>query len=174
MAELYGTVAEFETPEALMEAVEAAKIAGYRKLEAHTPFPVHGLARALGHRRTGIAPIVLAGAIVGAGGAYLLQYYALAIDYPINVGGRPLNSWPAFVPIVFELSVLGAAIFGFIGMLLLNRLPEPYHPVFSAPNFGRASIDRFFLVVQAEKEQAETIRRFLTRHGALQVSEVYR
>ena len=136
---LYGLMAEFEAPEALLEAARRAYVTGYRHMDAYSPFPVEGLAAAIGFQRTQLPLVVLLGGIIGGVGGFLLQYYAAVIDYPLNVGGRPLNSWPAFIPVTFELTILMAALFAVLGMLALNGLPMPYHPVFNVPRFALAS-----------------------------------
>lgn len=148
-SQLYGLMAEFADAERLLEAARAAYRAGYRELDAYSPFPVDGLAEALGHKRSPIPMIVFIGGVMGALVAYGMQYYSTVWSYPLNIGGRPLHSWPAFVPIAFELTVLFAACAAFFGMLFLNRLPMPYHPVFNVPNFSFASQDRFFLCLPA-------------------------
>lgn len=147
-APLAGLMAEFKTPEALLRAARAAHSAGYRKMDAYSPFPIEGLAGALGHKRSSIPLLVLAGGISGGAGGYFMEWFAMARDYPIDVGGRPLHSWPAFIPITFELTVLCASLTALIAMLAFNRLPQPYHPVFNVPEFARASTDRFFLWVE--------------------------
>src|SRR5438132_462574 len=148
--DLYGLMAEFDTPDALVAAARQAYGAGYRKLNAYAPFPVHGLAEAVGHRRTRLPLIVLIGGIVGGVGGYLLQLWTMAIDYPLNVGGRPLNSWPAFIPVTFETTVLCAALAAVFGMLALNKLPQPNHPVFNVHRFTHASSDRFFVCIESK------------------------
>jgi hypothetical protein len=172
--EIYGLMAEFDDPEALLAAARRAYEEGYRKMDAYTPFPVHGLADAIGHRGRRLPFIALIGGIVGAVGGYVLQVYTMAIDYPLNVGGRPLNSWPAFIPVTFELTVLIAAFSTVLGMLALNGLPEPYHPVFNVPSFELASRNRFFLCIQASDpcfDRDET-RRFLASLQPHEVVEV--
>jgi hypothetical protein len=146
---IYGLLAEFHRPDELLLAVERAREAGYRRMDAYTPFPVEDLPKLLGARRSRLPLLVLLGGIVGCAGGFYLQYYASVVSYPLNVGGRPLNSWPAFVPVTFELTVLVAAFSAVLGMLSLNRLPEPYHPVFNVPQFAMASRDRFFLCIEA-------------------------
>jgi hypothetical protein len=140
---------EFLAPEELLGAARAARRAGYREMDAYTPYAVEGLAAELGLRRSQIPSIVLIGGLVGAGAGFGMQYYSMAIDYPVNAGGRPYNSWPAFFPIAFEVSILVAALAGFLGMLFLNGLPQPHHPLFNVPQFARASQDRFFLCIEA-------------------------
>jgi hypothetical protein len=161
--ELYGLLAEFEQSEPLLKAAHKAYEAGYRMMNAYTPLPVHGLFEALGQKPTRLPLLTLSGGILGGIGAYGMMYYASVISYPINIGGRPLHSWPLFIPITFELTVLGAAFVAFLGMLALNGLPHPYHPLFNVPEFKRASRDRFFLCIQARDPMfaLEGTRRFL-------------
>jgi hypothetical protein len=148
-AQLYGVLAEFDTPERLCTAARAARDAGYDRLDAYTPFPVEGLAEALGVPPTRLPWLVFAGGVAGAFLAYAMQWYAAAVAYPLNVGGRPYNSWPAFIPITFELAVLGAALTGLFSMLFANGLPRLDHPLFEVERFALASRERFFLCVEA-------------------------
>jgi ActD protein len=173
---LYGLMAEFENAEQLLAAVQQARAAGYTKIDAYTPYPVEGLADALGMRHTHISTIVFLGGLAGAVAGYALQYWTMAVDYPVNVGGRPLNSWPMFVPVVFELTILLAALAAVLGMLALNGLPMPYHPVFNVPQFVRASRDRFFLVVDGAdaKFDDNATRRFLSGLNPREVSDVFK
>jgi hypothetical protein len=161
--DIFGLLAEFDDPQKLVDKTQQAWEAGYRRMDAYTPFPVHGLSDALGLQRNWMPYIVLLGAIIGGVGGYFLQYYAQVIDYPIIVGGRPLNSWPAYMPITFETAVLTAAIMGVLGMLALNGLPMPYHPVFNAPRFELATGDRFFLCIMGTdpKFDPQETQRFL-------------
>jgi hypothetical protein len=171
---LYGLVAAFTTPEALVAATRQARHAGYRRMEAYTPFPVEGLAEALDFHQTHIPLVVLLGGIVGGLGGYLLQYWINVMHYPLNVGGRPLHSWPAFIPVTFELTILIAALAAVFGMLALNGLPMPYHPLFNVPRFASVTRDGFFLCIEARDPQfdrAET-RRFLESLEACEVAEV--
>jgi Alternative complex III, ActD subunit len=147
-SELYALLAEFESPEKLLEATRAIYAEGYRWMEAYTPFPVDGVAEALGPRSNRVPPIVFGGGLIGGLTGYFMQWFSAVVHYPINVGGRPLHSWPAFIPITFEMTVLGAALAAVVGMLALNGLPRPYHPVFNVPDFVLASSNRFFLSIQ--------------------------
>jgi hypothetical protein len=171
---IYGLMAEFESPNDLVAAAHKAYAEGYRKMDAYTPFPVEGLAEALGFGRTRVPLIVLIGGIIGCLGGYFLQYWISVIDYPINVGGRPLNSWPAFIPVTFETAVLVAALSAVLGTLALNGLPQPYHPVFNVPRFRLATRDRFFLVIEAAdpKFDLETTRLFLKSLNPCEVYDV--
>jgi Protein of unknown function (DUF3341) len=147
--ESYAIMAEFESPEQVLEATRGAYGQGYRMMEAYTPFPVEGLAEALAFHHSRVPAIVFSGGVLGGLTGYFMQWYTAVIDYPINVGGRPLHSWPAFIPITFEMTVLGAALAAVLGMLALNGLPRPHHPVFNVPEFALASNNRFFLSIQA-------------------------
>ncbi len=167
-------MAEFEHPGELLLAAEKAYREGYRRMDAYTPFPIEGLAEAIGFRHTRLPLIVLIGGLVGCVAGFLMQYYLSAVDYPLNIGGRPFNSWPAFIPITFEVTVLVAALSAVLGMLALNGLPRPYHPVFNDPRFAMASRNRFFLCIEAsdpkfDREQTKRFMEGLTTHG---VSEV--
>ena len=171
---IYGLVAEFDGPESLLHAVEQAAGEGYRQVEAYTPFPVDGLAEALGFRRTGVPLIVLLAALAGAVGGFFLQWFSATIHYPLNVGGRPLNSWPAFIPVTFELTILSASIAAVLGMLALNRLPMPYHPLFNVSRFDQASQDRFFLCIETTDPKFDLLatRQFLESLEPMVVYEV--
>ena len=171
---LWGLLAEFESPERLVEAAASAKALGLRKIEAYTPFPVEGLREALGVRTTRLPLAVLVGGIIGAVGGFGLQYWVSVIEYPMNVGGKPNNSWPAFIPITFETTVLVAAIFAVLGMLAANGLPRPNHPLFEVRAFRFASRDRFFLAVSADdpKFDAAGTRTALEKLGPVSVEEV--
>lgn len=173
-APIYGLMAEFEQPEALREAAHAARDAGYTRLDAYTPFPVEGLPEAIGFHQNRVPILVLIGGVVGGGGAYFMQWYASVISYPLNVGGRPLHSWPSFVPITFELTVLFASFAAVIGMLALNGLPRLYHPTFNVPAFARASQDRFFLCIEAKDAQFDRDKTpvFLREQNPVVVHEV--
>jgi len=160
---LYGLVAEFDGPEKLLAATRKAVAEGYREMEAYSPFPVEGLAEEMGFHRSRVPLIALVGGIVGGCGGFFMEWFSAVIHYPINIGGRPLNSWPSFIPVMFELTILSAAIFTVLGMLGLNGLPMPYHPLFNVERFERASRDGFFLCIEAKdpKFQREATRRFL-------------
>jgi hypothetical protein len=171
---LYGVLAEFKAPDALLAAARRARTNGYTRLEAFTPFSVDGLAEAVGFKRSGIAAFVLCGGIAGGVGSYLLQWYSAVFDYSFNSGGRPFHSWPAFVPVSFELTLLGAALAAFVAFLLFNGLPRFNHPVFAAPDFDLASRDRFFLCIRASAPDfdAERARAFLRGLAAERVVDV--
>jgi len=172
---VYGLMAEFHDPSSIVAAARQAYRAGYRKMDAYTPFPIEELAEALGwHTRGRLPKIVLGGGLLGAAAGYLMQYWTAVHSYPLNVGGRPLHSWPSFIPITFETGVLFAAISAVLGMLALNGLPRPYHPVFNARNFALASTDRFFLCIESADRlfDKELTREFLASLAPAEVSEV--
>jgi hypothetical protein len=171
---IHGLMAEFTDPNELIAAVRHTHEAGYRHVDAYSPYPIEELSEALELRRTRLPLLVLIGGIIGGCLGYALQYWAATIAYPVNVGGRPFNSWPAFIPITFETTVLVAAVFTVLGMLAINGLPMPYHPVFNVPRFALASRDRFFLCIEATdpKFDREGTRRFLERLVPREVSEV--
>ncbi|KFG67718.1 DUF3341 domain-containing protein [Microvirga sp. BSC39] len=170
----YGIMAEFKTPEALMEAVRAAKRAGYTRLDAFSPFPLSDLAKELGVRTSAIPWIALVAGLTGGVIQYASQYWMNAIDYPLNVGGRPLNSWPAFIPASLIVAILWAGAATLISLLVILRLPRLHHPVFAVPGFERASEDRFFLcILQDDPEFDSTVvREFLGALSPLAVQEV--
>jgi hypothetical protein len=143
-------MAEFEEHEQLLDAAKRAYKEGYRQMDAFSPLPVEGLAEALGHEYTAIPLITLLGGVAGGLGGYFMEWYSMARLYPLNVGGRPFNSWPNFIPVTFELTILIAALSAFVAVLALNKLPQPHHPVFNVAQFRRASIDRFFLCIEVE------------------------
>jgi hypothetical protein len=171
---IWGLMAEFSEPNELIAAVRRTREAGYRQIDAYSPYPIEELSEALGYHRNWLPLIVLVGAILGGLAGYGLAYWVSVIEYPINVGGRPLNSIPAFIPITFETTVLGGALSAVFGMLALNGLPMPYHPVFNVPRFALASRDRFFLCIEATDPlfDREGTRRFLERSVPREVSEV--
>ena len=171
---LHGLLAEFETPGNLIEAARRAREAGYTRMDAYTPYPIHELTEALALPRTKLPLIVFAGGAIGCATALGMQWFSAVVHYPINVGGRPLASWPSFIPITFELTVLFAAIAAVLGMLGLNGLPMPFHPVFSVPRFALASRDRFFLAIESTDPKFDTARtaEFLRSLGAREVNKV--
>jgi hypothetical protein len=170
----YGLIAEFDNPTALVAAAHHARQAGYRKMDGYSPFPIEELHEALEFEDARLPFIVLIGGLTGCIGGYLLQYWISAVAYPVNVGGRPLHSWPAFIPVTFECTILAAALSAVLGMLALNGLPMPFHPVFNVPRFGFASRDRFFLCIEAmdPKFDLENTRTFLEQSGAREVTLV--
>jgi hypothetical protein len=171
---VYGLMAEFDTPTALVAAANRARLAGYQRMDAYTPIPIEELSEALGLPRTRLPRLVLLGGILGGLGGFALEVWTQAIDYPMNVGGRPLVSWPQYIPVVFEMTVLGSALTCFLAMWALNRLPMPYHPVFNVTAFERASTDRFFLCIEADDKQFDPVqtRRFLEGLHPVGVSDV--
>ena len=173
-SELYGVVAEFDTPEAVIDAANRAREAGYKKMDAYTPFPVNGLDEALGMSNTRLGWFVLFMGITGGLAAFAMQYYVNAIFYPLNIGGKPLNSWPNFIVITFECTILFSAFTAGLFMLARNGLPQPYHPIFNTPNFATATRDHFFLCIEATDEQfdAAEVGEFLRTLEPLRVSEV--
>lgn len=172
--ETFGWLAEFETDDELLAASRAAYAEGYRSMNAYAPFPVHGLAEAVGFRRSWVPLVTLIGGIVGGIAGFGLQYWTSVIDYPLDIGGRPMNSWPSFVPITFEAIILGASAAAVLGMLALNRLPEPWHPLFNVPAFDRASQDRFFLSIRSDdpKFDVDETRAFLESQRPLAIHDV--
>ncbi len=154
---LYGLMAEFETPTEAVEAAKKTYAAGYRNLNAYSPYPIHELWHAIGVHKSILPYIILGGGLLGGIGGFLMQWYLLTIDYPINVGGKPSNimSWPAWVPITFECVILAASISAVVGMIFLNKLPQPYHPVFNVERFALASRDHFYLAIKTDDEKFE-------------------
>ena len=172
--EIYGLLAEFHTPGGVVDAAHRVREAGYTKVDAYSPYPIEELIEALHIERSRLPRLVLAGGIVGGLAGWALQYWASVIEYPLNVGGRPLNSWPAFIVPAFETTILFAAGAAVLGMLALNGLPEPYHPVFNVPGFALASRDKFFLCIEAEDPRFDRAgtAKFLAGLGASDVQEV--
>jgi hypothetical protein len=170
---LYGVMAEFTTPDALIEAARRARAEGFTKVEAYTPFPIEEVSEVLGHK-TKMPLIVLIGGLLGMLGGYGLQYWTQVIVYPMNIGGRPFHSWPAFIVPTFETTILGASLAAVIGMIVVNGLPQPYHPVFNVPGFERASSDRYFLVVESTdpKFDHDGVRRLFQGLSSSEVSDV--
>ena len=171
---IYGLIAEFDSADALLAGAKRAHADGYRRMDAYTPFPVEGLSEAIGFHHTWLPLFVLIAGITGAILGFASQYWVTVIDYPLNVGGRPLNSWPAYIPITFEVTILFAALTAVVGMIALNGLPMPYHPVFNVPAFERVSRDGFFLCIEAvdPRFDREGTRQFLVSLQAKEVSEV--
>jgi len=170
---LYGCLAEFKSAEALLHAARSARATGYRHVEAYTPFPVEGLVEIVGSYRDRVPLITLLGGVFGGAGGYFLQWYSAVVNYPMNLGGRPYHSWPAFIPITFELTVLGASLAAVFGMLALNGLPRLYHPLFNAPVFELASRNRFFLCLRTGRDDdTDEMMRFLSSLEPVSVHEV--
>ena len=174
--DLYGLVAEFDAVEQLEDAAEKAYAEGYRTMDAYTPYPVEGLDEKLGMRPTRLGWIVLAAGIAGALGGFFLQWYANVVFYPLNIGGKPLNSWPNFIVITFEVTVLLSSFAAGLFMIARNGMPRGYHPIFNTPNFEAATRDRFFLCIESRDERFDTsrTRTFLEALEPLRVSEVER
>src|SRR5229473_7043823 len=171
---IYGIMAEFDSPTALVEAARLTHQAGYNKIDAYSPFPIEGLAEEIGFHRDEVPLVVLIGGIIGGLSGYAMQYWMSAVDYPLNIGGKPAHSWPAFIVITFEMTILFAGVSAVLGMLALNGLPMPYHPVFNVPRFALATKDRFFLIVFSSdpKYKPTETRRFLESLGPKSIAEV--
>src|SRR6185312_6884681 len=174
MKPLWGLLAEFDTPAELLRAARAAYREGYRKMDAYSPFPIPDLAETIGLRRDSVPLLTLIGGLIGGCGAYILQYWINVIAFPLNVGGRPLHSWPSFIPVTFEMTVLFASFGAFFGMWALNRLPAVYHPLFNSEKFAGASRDRFFLCIETRDPlfELDGTRDFLLNLKAKLVEEV--
>ncbi|MDQ2843036.1 MAG: DUF3341 domain-containing protein [Acidobacteriota bacterium] len=174
LPEIHGAMVEFDTPEELIAACERAYAEGFRRMDAYAPLPVEGLAEAIGYKRNKVAFCVLIGGICGVIGGFGLLEWITMVAYPHNVGGRPLNSWPAYIPITFECMILLAALTSMISMFAMNGLPKPYHPVFNVPAFERASVDKFFLCIESSdpKFRTEDTLEFLRDLGGKGVSLV--
>ena len=171
---LYGLVAHYESPEEILVAARMAREAGYTKMDAFTPYMVEGLAEELRSRDDRVTWIVFGCGMVGAALGFLLQWWVSAVDYPMNIGGRPDVSWPSFIPVTFECGILSAALGGLVGMLMLNGLPLPYHPIFEAPGFERVTRDRFILCIESADPRfdAGETREFLESTAPEGVEEV--
>jgi Protein of unknown function (DUF3341) len=171
---IYGLMAEFDSAQELLDAARKTHEYGYRNMDAYSPFPIEGLADAIGFHKNAVALVVLIGGLLGALSAYSLQYWVAVITFPTNIGGRPYHSWPSFIVVTFELTILFGGIFSLLGMLALNNLPMPYHPVFNVPAFTQASENKFFLVVEATDPQYDPAgtREFLSGLAPRMISEV--
>jgi hypothetical protein len=172
--DIYGLLAEFHAPGEVVAAAQRVREAGYRKVDAYSPYPIEALSEALDFHHSVLPKLVLGGGILGLLVGFCLEYWASVLEYPMNIGGRPLNSWPAFIVPAYETTILFAAVTAVLGMLALNGLPEPYHPVFNVPSFALATRDRFFICIEATDprfDRRET-RNFLASLGASEVSEV--
>ena len=171
---LYGVIAEFESPTDLVAAARRVYSLGYRRINGYSPYPIEELSEAIGFTHTSLPLIVFIGGLVGGIGGFLMQYWIEVIDYPINVGGKPYNSWPAFIPPTFECTVLGAALAAFVGFLILCGLPKLHHPIFNARDFDLATRNRFFLCVEAADPRFDRAgtQRFLESLEPLHVTEV--
>ena len=171
---IYGMMAEFDSVHTLLDAANRTREAGYKRIDAYSPFPVEGLAEAIGFHHDEVPLVVLIGGLIGGLTGYLMQYWISVVSYPVNVGGKPYHSWPAFVIVTFEMTILFAGISAVLGMLALNGLPMPYHPVFNVPRFAFATKDRFFLIVFSSdpKYNSLDVRRFLEGLRPRSISEV--
>ena len=171
---LYGVIAEFNDPQSLLDAAARTRENGYTSIDAFSPFPIHGLDDAIGFHKSRLSAIVLTMGILGGIGGFMMCWYANVISYPLNIGGKPYNSWPAWIPITFECAILLAAFGAVFGMLALNGLPMPYHPVFNVRRFDQASRDKFFLVIHARdpKFKLESARQFLQSLEPREVTDV--
>ena len=170
----YGLMAEFDNVNDVITAARRVYGAGYRKIDAYSPFPLEELSEAIGFHKNGVALVCLIGGLLGGTGAFTLQWWINTISYPVNIGGRPFNSWPSFIIVTFEMTILFSGLSAVFGMLALNGLPMPYHPVFNVPRFEFASKDRFFIVIfSSDKNYDQTrTRQFLEGLGPISVAEV--
>lgn len=171
---IYGLMAEFDNVNAVITAAHRVYEAGYRKIDAYSPFPLEELSEAIGFHKNGVALVCLVGGLLGGTAAYILQWWINTISYPVNIGGRPLHSWPSFIIVTFEMTILFSGLSAVFGMLALNGLPMPYHPVFNVPRFDAASRDRFFIVIFASDRNYDPVRtrQFLEALNPISVAEV--
>jgi hypothetical protein len=171
---IYGLMAEFETPTELVEACKAAYAEGYREMDAYSPFPIEEASEAIGVHRSAVPLVTLLGGLLGGLSGFALQYWINVIDYPLNIGGRPYDSWPAFIVPTFEMTILFAGLVGTFGMFAMNGLPRPYHPVFNVDQFSKVTRDRFFLCVEATDPRFDlaATQQFMERLKPLSISEV--
>lgn len=170
----YGLLAEFDSPTALVKAAEKTHAAGYIKIDAYSPLPIEGLSEAIGFHHDMVPLVTLIGALIGGASGYLLQYWINVINYPLNIGGKPFHSWPSFIVVTFEMTILFGGLSAVFGMLALNGLPMPYHPVFNVERFAMASKDRFFLIVFSSDKKYDDVktREFLESLGPKTLTEV--
>jgi len=171
---LHGVMGEFGHPLDLVEAIEHVRAEGFTKIDAYTPYPIEEVWEAIGHHKSPVPLIVLIGGIVGGLSGFFLQYWVAAVEYPVNIGGRPFNSWPAFIPVTFECTILGAVLAAVAGVFIINGLPEPYHPVFNVRRFALASRNRYFLCIEASdpKFDRERAHLLLLSVKAMEVTDV--
>ncbi|HJT69033.1 MAG TPA: DUF3341 domain-containing protein [Terriglobales bacterium] len=171
---IFGLMAEFDNVNDAIVAAQRSYAAGYRKMDAYAPFPVEELSEAVGFHKDGVALVCLVGGLLGCSAAYILQWWINTISYPVNIGGRPLHSWPSFIIVSFEMTILFSGLSAVFGMLSLNGLPMPYHPVFNVPQFEGASRDRFFIVIFSSDKNYDAVRtrQFLEGLSPISVAEV--
>jgi ActD protein len=171
---IYGLMAEFDSPEGMLEGAKRTYAAGYRRMNAYSPFPIEGMAEAIGFHEHKLPWIVFGGGLIGCLSGFGMQYYASVMAYPLNIGGKPLNSWPSFVPVTFEMTILVAVFSAVLGMLALNGLPHPYHPVFNVPRFALASRNRFFFAIEANDPKFDAVetRKLLEEISGHEVFEI--
>jgi hypothetical protein len=171
---IYGLLAEFDSVDSVISAAHRVREAGYRKIDAYSPFPLEELSEAIGFEKNGVALVCLVGGLLGCTAAFTLQWWINSISYPINIGGRPLYSWPSFIIVTFEMTILFSGLSAVFGMLALNGLPMPYHPVFNVPQFDAASKDKFFIIIFSSDKNYDPVRTraFLEGLNPLSVSEV--
>ena len=171
---IYGLMAEFGSVDTVIAAAHRVHAAGYRKIDAYSPFPLEELSEAIGFEKNGVALVCLVGGLLGCSAAYVLQWWINTIAYPVNIGGRPFHSWPSFIIVSFEMTILFSGLSAVFGMLALNGLPQPYHPVFNVPQFDAASRDRFFIVIFSSDRNYDPVstRKFLESLSPLSVAEV--